>query len=57
MPPDNLEDLFEQGYDQTEEFLQSEKFKIFLTNLSVPTATETDVPDLNGATISEENHA
>lgn len=57
MPPDNIDDLFEQGYNQTEEFLQSEKFKKFLTDLSAPTATETDVPDLNGATIPEENHA
>ena len=57
MPPDNIDDLFEQGYNQTEEFLKSEKFKKFLTDLSSPTATETDVPDLNGATILEENHA
>ena len=57
MPPDNIDDLFDQGYDQTEEFLQSEKFKKFLTDLSVPTATETDVPDLNGAILPEVYHA
>ena len=28
--PVNLEDLFQQGYDQTEGFLSSEKFKLFL---------------------------
>ena len=28
--PVNLDDLFQQGYDQTEGFLKSEKFKLFL---------------------------
>ena len=53
MPPDNLEELFEQGYDQTDEFLQSEKFKKFLTDLNVPPASTTDI---NGA-IQEKTHA
>ena len=52
MPPDNLEELFEQGYVQTDEFLQSEKFKKFLTDLNVPPSAT----DINGA-IREKNHA
>ena len=32
-PPDNLEDLFEQGYDHADTFFRSNKFKIlFLQN-------------------------
>ena len=53
MPPDDLEKLFEQGYDHTEEFLQSEKFKKFLADLNVPDPTIED-----GATeVPQENHA
>ena len=52
MPPDNLEELFEQGYVQTDEFLQSEKFKKFLTDLNVPPSAT----DINGA-IREKRHA
>ena len=54
MPPDDLEKLFEQGYDHTEEFLRSEKFKKFLADLNVPD------PEANsdGATeVPQENHA
>ena len=54
MPPDNLEELFEQGYAQTDEFLQSEKFKKFLTDLNVPPASTTDI---NGAIQEEKTHA
>lgn len=36
MPPENLEDLFGQGYNQTELFLKSEKFAKFLQDLDQP---------------------
>ncbi len=57
MPPDDLEKLFEQGYDHTEEFLRSEKFKRFLTDLQdVPSTIE--AANSNGATeVPQENHA
>ena len=33
MPPDDLNALFNQGYEQTDSFLNSSKFKSILTNL------------------------
>ena len=33
MPPDDLNALFNQGYEQTDQFLNSSKFKSILTNL------------------------
>ena len=57
MPPDDLEKLFEQGYDHTEEFLQSEKFKKFLADLNVPDPT-IEAANSDGATEApQENHA
>ena len=57
MPPDDLEKLFEQGYDHTEEFLQSEKFKKFLADLNVPDPT-IEAANIDGATeVPHENHA
>ena len=57
MPPDDLEKLFEQGYDHTEEFLQSEKFKKFLADLNVPDPT-IEAANSDGATeVPQENHA
>lgn len=36
MPPENLDDLFGQGYNQAEVFLKSEKFQKFLQELHQP---------------------
>ena len=34
MPPNNLDEFFEQGYENAEEFLNSEYLKKFLTNVN-----------------------
>ena len=58
MPPDDLEKLFEQGYDHTQEFLQSEKFKKFLADLDVPDPTTIEAANSDGAKeVPHENHA
>ena len=57
MPPDDLEKLFEQGYDHTEEFLQSEKFKKFLADLNVPDPTIEDANSDGATEVPQENHA
>ena len=58
IPPDDLEKLFEQGYDHTEEFLRSEKFKKFLADLNVPDPTM-EAANIDGATtiVPQQNHA
>jgi len=57
MPPDDLEKLFEQGYDHTEEFLRSEKFKKFLADLNVPDPTIEAANSESATEVPQENHA
>ena len=40
MPPENLEELFEQGYDQTETYLRSITFQNLVKELTIPPDSE-----------------